>query len=109
LLLTVISNRAADWLKVGAEKVGTQMRLIDLRLGFTPQDAKNPEVLKQAHTIEFANRAEVERGPLNHEVIKAVQLLKNVRARNEALKRMDHGDYDEARVIIGSSLAATRV
>ena len=95
-------------LKVGAEEVGTQMRLIDLRLGFTPQDAKNAEVLKQAHTIEFANRAEVERSPLNDEVIKAVQFLMNARARNEAMKRMDQGDYDGARVIIGSSLAATR-
>lgn len=95
-------------LKVGAEEVGTQMRLIDLRLGFTPQDAKNAEVLKQTHTIEFASRAEVERSPLNHEVIKAVQFLMNARARNEAMKRMDQGDYDGARVIIGSSLAATR-
>ena len=95
-------------LKVGAEEVGTQMRLLDLRLGFTPQDAKNAEVLKQAHTVEFVPRAEVERGPVNHEVIKAVQFLMNARARNEAMKRMDQGDYDGAQVIIGSSLAATR-
>src|SRR5215510_1320253 len=62
-------------LRVGAEEVGTQMRLVDLHLGFTPQDAKNAEVLKQAHTVEFANRAEVERSSLNHEVIKIVQFL----------------------------------
>src|ERR1043165_8727873 len=43
-------------LKVGSEEVGTQMRLLDLRLGFTPQDAKNAEVLKQAHTVEFATQ-----------------------------------------------------
>jgi Ca-activated chloride channel homolog len=95
-------------LKVGAEKAGTQMRLIDLRLGFTPQEAKNAEVLKQAHTVEFASRAEVERSPVNYEVIKTVQFLMNARARNEAMKRMDQGDYDAARLIIGSSLAATR-
>jgi Ca-activated chloride channel family protein len=95
-------------LRVGAEALGTQMRLIDLRLGFTPQNAKNAEVLKQAHTVEFANRTELERGPLNHEVIKAVQFLMNSRARNEAMKRMDQGDYDGARFIIGSSLEATR-
>jgi Ca-activated chloride channel homolog len=95
-------------LKVGAEKAGTQMRLIDLRLGFTPQEAKNAEVLKQAHTVEFASRAEVERSPVNYEVVKTVQFLMNARARNEAMKRMDQGDYDAARLIIGSSLAATR-
>ena len=95
-------------LRVGAEEVGTQMRLLDLRLGFTPQNAKNAEVLKQAHTVDFATRAELERGSLNHEVIKAVQFLMNARARNEAMKRMDQGDYDGARFIIGSSLEATR-
>jgi Ca-activated chloride channel family protein len=95
-------------LTVGAEKAGTQMRLIDLRLGFTPQEAKNAEVLKQAHTVEFASRAEVERSPVNYEVVKTVQFLMNARARNEAMKRMDQGDYDAARGIIGSSLAATR-
>src|SRR5678815_4264964 len=60
-------------LRVGPQEVGTQMRLLDLRLGFTPQDAKNAEVLKQAHTVEFANRAEIERSEMNEEVIKAVQ------------------------------------
>jgi hypothetical protein len=41
-------------------------------------------------------------------VVKTVQFLMNARARNEAMKRMDQGDYDAARGIIGSSLAATR-
>jgi len=95
-------------LKVGSEDVGTQMRLLDLRLGFTPQDAKNAEVLKQAHTVEFATRAEVERSEMNEEVIKAVRFLMNARARNEAMKRMDRGDYDGAQVIIGSALSQTQ-
>ena len=95
-------------LKVGSEDAGTQMRLLDLRLGFTPQDAKNAEVLKQAHTVEFATRAEVERSEMNEEVIKAVRLLMNARARNEAMKRMDRGDYDGAQVIIGSALSQTQ-
>ena len=95
-------------LKVGAEAVGTQMCLLDLRLGFTPQDAKNAEVLKQAHTVEFATRAELERSDMNEEVIKAVQFLMNARARNEAMKRMDRGDYAGAEDIIGSALGQTR-
>ena len=94
-------------LRVGAEETGTQMRLLDLRLGFIPQDAKNAEVLKQAHTIDFANRAEIDRSEMNEEVIKAVQFLMNARARNEAMKRMDRGDYAGAEMVIGSALGQT--
>ncbi len=94
-------------LKVGAEEIGTQMRLLDLRLGFTPQDAKNAEVLKQAHTVEFAS--EVDSSAVNHEVIKAVQFLMNARARNEAMKRMDQGDYAGAQDVLVNAVSATRV
>ena len=94
-------------LKVGAVEAGTQMRLLDLRLGFTPQEAKQAEVLKQAHTVEFA--AAVENIPVNDQVIKAVQFLMNARARNEAMKRMDQGDYAGAEAVLGSALSATRV
>jgi Ca-activated chloride channel family protein len=93
-------------LKVGAEEAGTQMRLLDLRLGFTPQEAKQAEVLKQAHTVEFASHTE--NSPVNEEVIKAVQFLMNARARNEAMKRMDQGDYAGAEAVLGSALSATR-
>lgn len=94
-------------LKVGAEEIGSQMRLLDLRLGFTPQDAKQAEVLKQAHTVEFASPTVVENSPVNDEVIKAVQFLMNARARNEAMKRMDAGDYAGAEAVLGSALSAT--
>jgi len=95
-------------LKVGAEEVGAQMRLLDLRLGFTPQEAKQAEVLKQAYTVEFASRALVENGPVNEEVIKTVQFLMNARARNEAMKRMDQGDYAGAEAMLKGALSATR-
>jgi len=95
-------------LKVGAEEIGTQMRLLDLRLGFTPQDAKQAEVLKQAHTVEFASGTVVDNSPVNDEVIKAVQFLMNARARNEAMKRMDAGDYAGAEAVLGTALSSTR-
>ena len=96
-------------LKVGAEEAGSQMRLLDLRLGFTPQEAKQAEVLKQAHTVEFASQTVLENSPVNDEVIKVVQFLMNARARNEAMKRMDAGDYAGAEAVLGSALSATRV
>lgn len=95
-------------LRVGAQEIGTQMRLLDLRLGFTPQEAKNAEVLKQAHTVEFATETEVERSPLNDEVMKTVQFLMNARARNEAMKRMDRGDYDGAQAVLASAWGSTQ-
>jgi Ca-activated chloride channel family protein len=95
-------------LRVGSEEVGAQMRLLDLRLGFMPQDAKNAEVLKQAHTVEFTTRSEIDRSEMNHEVIKTVQFLMNARARNEAMQRLDRGDYAGAESLIGSALSATQ-
>jgi Ca-activated chloride channel family protein len=95
-------------LKVGSQAVGTEMRLLDLRLGFTPQDAKNAEVLKQAHTVEFASPWQVESMELNEEVVKAARFLMNARARNEAMKHMDQGEYERAEKVLGASLSSTR-
>src|SRR5262249_1323758 len=94
-------------LKVGPQEVRTQLRLVDLRLGFTPQELKNAEVLKEAHVVEFARESGVDALAPNQEVIKTVQFLMNARARNEAMKRMDRGDYFGAQAVIGSVLHAT--
>jgi Ca-activated chloride channel homolog len=96
-------------LKVGAQANGTEMRLLDLRLGFTPQDAKNAEVLKQALTVEFVSPWQVESMGQNEEVVKAVQFLMNARARNEAMKRMDQGDYSGAERVLVNAVSSTRV
>ncbi len=95
-------------LRVGAQEIGTQMRLLDLRLGFTPQEAKNAEVLKQAHTVEFVTQTDAERSPVNHEVSKMVRFLMNARARNEAMKYMDMADYAGAQVVLTKALGATQ-
>jgi hypothetical protein len=69
---------------------------------------RNAEVLKQAHTVEFAAWPVVEGSVPNQEVIKVVQFLMNARARNEAIKRMDQGDYAGAELALGTALSATR-
>jgi Ca-activated chloride channel family protein len=96
-------------LRVGAQAVGTTMRLLDLRLGFTPQDLKNAEVVREHQIIEFAPKYEVERLPKNYEVVKATQFLMNARARNEAMKQMDLGDFSAAEDLLACSLRQTRV
>jgi Ca-activated chloride channel homolog len=80
-------------LRVPAQAEGTRLRLLDLRLGYTPQEMKAAEVVKQVFEVEFAPEQEVERSLVNHEVIKAVQMLMNARARAEAVRLMDAGDY----------------
>ena len=45
----------------------------------------------------------------NQEVIKAVRFLMNARARNEAMKRLDQGDYAGAQDVLVNAVSATRV
>ena len=80
-------------LRIPQQVEGTRMRLLDVRLGYTPQEMKAAEVARQAFEVEFASEQAVELLPVNHEVAKAVQLLMNARARAEAVKLMDTGDY----------------
>jgi Ca-activated chloride channel homolog len=94
-------------LRVPAQSAGTRLRLLDLRLGYTPQEMRSAEVVKHALEIEFATEEAVEPLPVNHEVAKAVQMLMNARARAEAMRRMDAGDYAGSRRVLASARAAS--
>ena len=94
-------------LKLGTQSVGSTLRLLDLRMGFTPQGATAAEVVKSAFNVEFVEANDDL--PINNDVVKAVQFLMNARARREAMNRIDRGDYDGARVVIGQSIAATQM
>jgi Ca-activated chloride channel family protein len=96
-------------LKVSPQTAGTKMRLLDLKLGFTPQDARAAEVVREVHEIEFASKYEVETLPINYDVVKAVQFLMNARAKREAMNRIDMGDYSGAQHILGESLRQTEL
>ncbi|HKR01470.1 MAG TPA: VWA domain-containing protein [Pyrinomonadaceae bacterium] len=87
-------------LRVPEQVEGTRLRLLDLRLGYTPQEMKAAEVVKQVFEVEFVAEQEVEQLPVNHEVAKAVQMLMNARARAEAVRRMDVGDYVGSRRVL---------
>lgn len=96
-------------LRVPARAAGERVRLLDLRLGYTPQEMKSAEVVKHALEIDFETEEMVERLPVNHEVTKAVQMLMNARARAEAMRRMDAGDYVGSRQAIAYAHASSRV
>jgi Ca-activated chloride channel family protein len=93
-------------LKMGAQAVGSTLRLLDLRMGFTPQDQNAADVVKSAFSVEFVESNEDL--AVNHEVVKAVQFLMNARARREAMERIDRGDFAGAQVVLGQSIAATQ-
>ena len=94
-------------LNLPERRAGERMRILDLRLGYTPREARGAEVLKQAFEVEFADAREVEGLPANAEVTKAVQLLMNARARREAVSWMDRGDYAAAAGVINRAYVAT--
>ena len=94
-------------LRVPAQAAGTSRHLLDLRLGFTPQDASSAEVVRQTLEMSFETAEAVEHLPVNAEVTKAVRLMMNARARREAMAHMDRGDVAAARDVLSSSLSAT--
>jgi Ca-activated chloride channel family protein len=94
-------------LKVGAQGIGSTLRLLDLRMGFTPQSGTAAEVVKAALNVEFVESND--NLAVNHDVVKAVQFLMNARARREAMERIDAGDFAGARAVIGQSIAETQV
>jgi Ca-activated chloride channel homolog len=95
-------------LRIPEQVEGTKMRLLDLRLGYTPQEMKAAEVTKQVFEVEFASEQLVESLPVNHEVAKAVQMLMNARARAEAVRRMDAGDYVGSQGVIRQAAMSSR-
>ena len=94
-------------LKVPAETVGASRRLLDLKLGYTPQERTTAEVLKATFEAEFEEEEKVKQLPLNYDVARAVQLLMNARARREAMAQMDAGRHDLAARTMGAARHAT--
>lgn len=94
-------------LQLPARAAGDTMRILDLRVGYTPREARGAEVLKQAFEVEFAEAHEVEALPANPEVTRAVLLLMNARARREAVSYMDRGDYPASVNVIAQARAAS--
>ena len=67
-------------LRVPAAAAGTRRHLLDLKLGYTPQELRAAEVVKLSFEAEYAPEAEVNALPLNDDVTRAVQFLMNARA-----------------------------
>jgi len=95
-------------LRVPAAAAGTRRHLLDLKLGYTPQELRAAEVVKLSFEAEYAPEAEVNALPLNDDVTRAVQFLMNARARREAIRFMDAGDIGSARASLRQASTGTR-
>jgi hypothetical protein len=84
------------------------LRLLDVKLGYTPQEAKSAEVVRHFLEVEFAPEDSVAELPREKAVVKAVQMLMNARARREAMAYMDAGNYDMYREVVTSSIASSK-
>lgn len=94
-------------LRVPAQAAGTKRHLLDLRLGYTPQEVRSAEVLKQSLEVEFVEASRLSELPVNQEVEKVVRMLMNARARREAMAHFDRGDYVMAKQVVTSALSAS--
>jgi Ca-activated chloride channel family protein len=87
-------------LHVPAQSAGTKLRLADVKVGYTPQGATSAEVEKNFLELEYASAEEVERLPVDKDVVSANELLMNARARKEAVQYLDKGDYAGAQGVL---------
>lgn len=94
-------------LRVPGQGAGTKRHLLDLRLGYTPQEARSAEVVKHQLEVEFDESEVVKNLPVNNEVPKAVRLLMNARARREAMMHMDRGDFAIAQGVVKQAVSAS--
>jgi len=94
-------------LRIPAQSEGARLRLLDARLGFTPQDGRPRQAIRCSFEVEFARESEVEALPVDERVTKAVRLLMNARARREAVSYMDAGDYAAASATVRAAYAVT--
>ena len=95
--------------RVPAQFAGQRVKLFDLSLNYTSQSNGVMETLNFPLELEFANEAVFNALPVNHEVVKATQLLMNARARREAMNFMDAGNYTQAQDVVLAARSATMV
>jgi Ca-activated chloride channel family protein len=96
-------------LRVPAQSKGTGLRLLDIKIGYTPQDRTVGEVVKGVLDIEFDTEDAVRQLAVNNEVAKVAALLMNARARKEAIQYMDQGNRAMAGQVLANALGATQV
>ncbi|MEP6786913.1 MAG: VWA domain-containing protein [Acidobacteriota bacterium] len=94
-------------LEVGPDASAEHLASFDLN--FIRQQTGDADVMTSVLSVEFGGRSEVEALPENVDVVRAVQLLMNARARREAMSQLDAGLYDAARSTMQAAVGSTEV
>ena len=84
-------------------------RLATFDISFVRQETGLAESLSAVFASEFVGREIVEALPENVDVVRAVQLLMNARARREAMSQLDAGNFDAARATMHAAVGSTQV
>ncbi|HEX2641106.1 MAG TPA: VWA domain-containing protein, partial [Pyrinomonadaceae bacterium] len=95
-------------LRVPAQSEGTTAELAQFSLAYIGQESKLPETVIAVFAGDFASAAEVDLLPENVDVVTAVQLLMNARARREAMAKMDQFDFAGAEMELKMASGTTR-
>lgn len=96
-------------LRVPAHKPVKEVDLAQIDLTYVGQESQLPEVVKIDVAVGFESAETVNALPENLEVIKAVQLLMNARARQEAINLMDMQNYDQAKIVLAGVAQSTQI
>lgn len=96
-------------LRVPARAAGETDELAVFDVSYIAQHSKLPETVRVSWTAQFAAAGEVAALPENVDVVKAIQLLMNARARREAIELMDRQDYAGAQVALKMVSDSTHV
>ena len=83
---------------VPSHNVGDEAHLADFELTYVEQESNAPVAIATSFTAMFDTEDVTASLASNPDVISAVQLLMNARARLEAIEKMDQGDFDLAQV-----------
>ena len=96
-------------LRVPAYNAGSTAELAKFDLVFIGQESGLPETVNSFLSVEFDSETAVSSMPANEQVVRAVQLLTNARARREAVNNLDNQDFDVAMNAVSFALRETDV
>lgn len=91
-------------LRVPARDEEDSIRPIEVEIEYTDVRSGSQVEVSQTVTLGYASAGVAEMLPQNEDVLRVVALLMNARARTEAMRRMDAGDYYGAQIIIDDAL-----
>lgn len=87
-------------LKISAGKVGEALPAAIFELRYTEQATQKPMTVTAEAEVAYDTAAAVAELRTNDQVLTAVTLLTNARARKEAMEYLDEGEFDDAASIL---------